>query len=516
MMTWKKLVILFAAIAAVLIAAACGPSIDPGIVPIPNEGDTSLPTFIGATAHRQPLASPGVPQNPSLAPNPYNNVHADTWMSDACETDGPLGVNPEVLSTTLITARRSPKSTTFLCGSISFDGQGRLMMSCAGSTEAGIVLADPVSLKVISHYDLPLNSSVAASTSSAYAYLDNLNQMVVATAENKIQVGKQNGTGSGTILSPGPVYDVNAFIPYGDNMNGVMPDFQGRIWFAIRAASTVGVVDTSVGPPSVNVLALGDGGEIKNSFAVDGVDAYVVTSKAMYRLTADLDGVPKVVWSATYQNIGTIKPGQYSAGSGTTPTVLGGGAYVAIADNADQTHVVVYRTASELAPSQQRTVCEVPVFKSGAGAVEDSLIGSGMSMIVENNYGYTMDFNTMKSTPSTPGMARVDINPDGNGCTLVWETDKVTAPNVAPKMSTGTGLIYTLTRQYDTNPKYEAPGLGVWYWTAIDFRTGAVVWERQAGTGNGYDGWYAGLAIGPTGTAYIGQYGGLIVIRDTK
>jgi hypothetical protein len=53
------------------------------------------------------------------------------------------------------------------------------------------------------------------------------------------------------------------------------------------------------------------------------------------------------------------------------------------------------------------------------------------------------------------------------------------------------------------------------YFTAIDYRTGAVIWERQLGTGFNFDGFQVDL-IGPNGTAYVPQYGGLITVRDKR
>src|SRR4029434_11295114 len=91
------------------------------------------------------------------------------------------------------------------------------------------------------------------------------------------------------------------------------------------------------------------------------------------------------------RNSGMRKPSQVDAGSGTTPTILPGG-LVAITDNADPMNVVVYRTARHLPRRLSRVVCEVPVFRKGASATENSLLGSGRSLIVENNYGYQDPF----------------------------------------------------------------------------------------------------------------------------
>ena len=111
----------------------------------------------------------------------------------------------------------------------------------------------------------------------------------------------------------------------------------------------------------------------------------------MYRLKANKSGKPKIVWQAKYPNSGIVKPSQVDAGSGTTPTNLTGG-YVAITDNADPMNVVVYRTEKKLGKGEQRAVCKVPVFKQGASATENSLMGTKRSLIVENNYGYQDPF----------------------------------------------------------------------------------------------------------------------------
>ena len=55
-----------------------------------------------------------------------------------------------------------------------------------------------------------------------------------------------------------------------------------------------------------------------------------------------------------------------------------------------------------------------------------------------------------------------------------------------------------------------------WFWTALDFQTGATVWKQFAGTGCGYNNHYAGIVIGKDGTAYLGAIGGLLAIRDHK
>ena len=164
-------------------------------------------------------------------------------------------------------------------------------------------------------------------------------------------------------------------------------------------------------PQAARMRALRLGEEIENSFAVDRDAVYIVSDKRMYRFSAGPDGTPRVDWKVTYRNSGIVKPSQVDAGSGTTPTIMKGG-YVAITDNADPMNVVVYRTARRLRRGRHRVVCQVPVFRRGASATENSLITAGHSLLVENNYGYQDPFGPTAGAITEPGFARVDVNPE--------------------------------------------------------------------------------------------------------
>ena len=72
----------------------------------------------------------------------------------------------------------------------------------------------------------------------------------------------------------------------------------------------------------------------------------------MLRVDAGADDELQIVWSVPYATIGTVRSGQLELGSGSTPTILGEGKYVAITDNADQMDLVVYRTDAQLDPSR--------------------------------------------------------------------------------------------------------------------------------------------------------------------
>lgn len=509
---------LFVALIITIILALVVPVTSDNTTLIPPGPKTVLPDFIGKPVESQPLSNYQIPQNPSLAPNPYNQVHSDSWQSDIADIISPLGRDPAVLSSTMVKARVNPNSTTFQCGIFTFDSHGRPIMSCLGPGEASIVMADPESLDVLSAYNLVQQTGQEGflkALSNVYFYLDNQDQFVTVNGSHNILTLKEGGTEKNPVLEWANEYDLSGVIAVDDRLRGINQDWSGRIWFVTGGSNTtpgsVGVLNPKT-YPDVKYVRLDDGERISNTFALTKTGAYVVSSQKMYRIGVDPDDQPYVVWSEPYDTIGEIKPGQYSLGSGTSPTILGNGSYVAITDNDDPMKVVVFRTDEQLEPNEKRIVCEVPVFENEAGgALDNSLVGYDLSLIAENNYNYSFNFSTQEMTPNAPGFERVDIEPVGSDCNCrkIWTNTEV-ASDMAPKMSTKTGLIYTMNRKYD-----EQNGVYVYYWTAIDFRTGETVWEKMAGTGTAFDNYYQGLGIGPRGILYAGSYGGLLSIRDT-
>jgi hypothetical protein len=113
----------------------------------------------------------------------------------------------------------------------------------------------------------------------------------------------------------------------------------------------------------------------------------------------------------------------------------------------------------------------------------------------------------MNGQRTQPGIERVDIEPDGQGCKTVWHSDEI-SPSVVPKLSLSSGLVYIYTQDAEGDP--DDP----WFLTALDFRTGRTVWKRLTGEGLGFNNNYAPVSIGPDGTAYVGVLGGLVLVRD--
>jgi hypothetical protein len=400
---------------------------------------------------------------------------------------------------------------------------------CFSQNEATVVLADPDTLEIKSHYHLPpiegdpylpgVRQTLLRSMGSSYSYLDAHDRLTIAAGGNRLYTLVEGGTESNPVLEldEDRSYDLSNVIPAGSKIGGVMMDEQGRIWFVTPLPATLYLINPATYEQAgVKKIQLAADEQNQNTFAVmktgrDRSSAFVVTSKKMYRVEAGPDDQPYVVWSELYDTIGTYKEGQYELGSGTSPTILGEGRYVAITDNANPLKVVVFRTDERLKKNERRIVCQVPVFENQAGgASSNSLVGSRLSLIATNNYYYLFDWQAGKMIePSAPGVERIDIDPNGKGCRKVWVNEEV-ATSTSPRLSTRTGLIYTVSREYDDqNDVY------VYYWIALDFRTGATVWKKMAGTGDIYDSFYPALVIGPNKALYVGVYGGFISIRDT-
>ncbi|UGY94414.1 hypothetical protein [Streptomyces gobiensis] len=488
--------------------------------PVPKTpGHRLVPGYAGAPAEAAPLPGPPPPQHPYLAPNGSNGMHGDAAASDTHPYPGPLGADPEVTSRAMATLGGE-------CATVTFDRAGRIITVCGTFTGFLVKLLDPKTLRTLAEYQLAQRpSTIEAITrldlakiftdtsGGAYAYLDHKDRLVLADSRNHLlrlaHHQDEQGQWRFTVTDD---WDLGAYAPAGcvswtsldptgecDPVTSVVPDWDGRIWWVTRLGR-IGNLDPDTGV--VRTIRL-DGEEIQNSFTA-GPDALsIVSDHALYSLRAATDGTPQIIWRRGYDRGSAAKPGSVNQGSGTTPTLLGDedNGYVAITDNADdRMNVLVHRRDGEL-------VCAVPVFDSGRSTTDNSLIGWGNSLIVENNYGYANVTTLIGGRTVTGGAARIDIRADGSGCDTVWESP-VRSPSTVAKLSTGNGLLYFYTKEPN------ALGIDAWYLTAVDFRTGEPRWKRLTGTGPLYDNNWAPITIGPDGSAYIGVFNGLVRVAD--
>lgn len=468
-------------------------------IPIPQQkGALPVPNFIGHGAEPHLIQSSTIPSNPFMGSSGWSNTHNDSYMSDTYFTGGPLGVAPMKVSSSFLGSATDPVA---VCVTMTFDSKGRIVTAAPGTIDVRLYLIDPETLKPLAKFDLPSRNSTGTDVSAGgYFCLDNNDRAIVPAGRQIWMISHDDSR-----FHLDQVYELKDFITENDRIASALPDYTGRLWF-ITKGGVIGSADLTHYPDSGSIAVMSLEGEIiANSFSLDeSGGVYIATDHALYRFDAGSKGEPVVTWRETYDRGSQIKPGQFSMGTGTTPTVMGS-EYVTITDNAEpQMHVLVYRRAKKVEGS--RLVCSVPVFEPNRSATENSLIATGRSIIVENNYGY--DTTTVTGGLTTErGITRIDL--DDNGVSRVVWTSQEHVPSVVSKMSLANGLIYTYTK--DAGPETT----DAWYFTAIDFDSGQTVFKQLAGTGDGYNNHYAALYLGPDGkTAYVGVLGGIVSIRD--
>jgi hypothetical protein len=483
--------------------------------------------YAGAPATAVPV--PGTPpeRNPHLAPAGRSGMHGDTASSDTHPFPGPLGRDPAVVS-----RRMAPVGGE--CATVAFDTGGRLVTVCGTIAGFRLKLLEPRTLRVLAEHELPQRpSTIEAITrlspervfrdtsGGAYFYLDAADRVVLADSrQHVLRIAHRQDAAGEWRFDVEADHDLSRHVPHDcvswthlrpdgecDAITSVMPDWDGRVWWVTRHGR-IGTLDPRSG--SVRAVRLA-GEEIQNSFSVarDGVS--IVSDHALYAFAAAADGTPRRLWREAYDRGTAVKPGSVNQGSGTTPTLLGDTRerYVAITDNADgRMNVLVYRRDAVLAPGVRRLVCTVPVFDARRSTTDNSLVGYGRTLVVENNYGYENVTSLTFGRTVPGGLTRVDVRPDGTGCDVVW-TSPVRSPSTVAKLSTVNGLVYVHVKRPNRW------GLDTWYLTAVDLRDGRERWRRLTGTGPSYDNAWAPITLGPDGTAYVGVFNGLVAVRDT-
>jgi len=450
-----------------------------------------------------------------MAPNGRSELHTDDYQSDTYPFAGPLGHSPQVTSTFLAAE----------CGTVTFDSLGRIIVVCIGPVRPVVHLMDPNSLETLATYNLPARGGVSGNFGSGgYFFLDNQDRAVIPTRGRDIYRIKENAQGTGFALDHTCKNELPGLIPTDQAINSVIPDDHGLLWFTTSGGSDLDAEPAMVGTVNpdpnnmdnctVKLFTLPKREQIVKSLGADpdpsrgGV--FIVSTYQMYRFDPAADGTPTVTWHEKYNRGTGVKPGQRFQGSGTTPTLVGTD-MVTINNNADvQTHVVVYQRAAKI--TGPRRVCSVPVFQRGLSDSFNSLIATDSSILIENNYGNVDLKSTILGKTTEPGIARVDLNQDRNGCSTVWTNTEVHVPNVVSQASLTTGLVYTYSKDPSpSNARFTDP----WYFTAVDFHTGKTVFKVLAGTGVFYNSNYSGLYLGPDGkTGYVGVVGGLVRIHD--
>jgi hypothetical protein len=460
--------------------------------------------------------------NPFLAAAQNGTMHGEGYQSDTHLAGGP------VTAPLAVRSRVSGNGLPRQCATFVYRSDGKPVAMCGGLTGFRIVLLDPATLTALASYDLPMRSSsfealvrrdlgimMNDSSGGAYLFLDNRDRVVFADSHQVVQRLAAIEADGKWRFAVERQWDLKSHVPHDclnwdnwfprgecDKITTVMPDYAGRLWWTTRNGR-VGTLDTETG--KVGQRGLGE--EIQNALAMDRAAVYVLSDHAQYAFAAGPDGVPKQLWREPYDRGSVRKVGSINQGSGTTPTLLGE-RWITFADNADgRINLVVLRRGDG------SRICSVPVFTEGASATDNSMIGWGRSILLENNAGFTSAHQQKDWNAVAGGVVRVDVRSDESGCDVVW-TSPLRVPSVVAKLSAGNGIAY----YYSFELARDAAGNEVQHWTVVglDFRSGREVIRIPTGRGKAWDNNWASLSIAPDGTLYAGVTSGLVQIRQRR
>ncbi|HEY6882192.1 MAG TPA: hypothetical protein VI299_29380 [Polyangiales bacterium] len=363
---------------------------------------------------------PPIAQNPWSAPSDFATQHGDSGASDTSTLPGPGASAPTVARLDLLA----------VCPSILPLRSGLAIAVCTKllTRTPNVVLIDPDALAIVAQREL----TKGAPFGGVYPYLDEQERLVIVDGANNLLRLDTDATLGVVQTTPLPIDPE-------DGVVGLLPDYQGRDWFATGR----GLVGTITRDGATATFRLPNDEHVANSIASAPSGVAVVSDHALYLMKAEETGAPSVRARVAYERGDARKPGQLSWGSGTTPTFFGphtGSDYVAITDNARPMNLIVVR--NDGAP-----ICTLEVPR--VEGTENSPIGTGRSVILASTFGFSYPalpegLSAAVPAPFTGGMARIDVDEDEQGCSVVWTN---TARSVSvPKLSLADGLIYTLTQ----------------------------------------------------------------------
>lgn len=282
-------------------------------------------------------------------------------------------------------------------------------------------------------------SSLFESTGGGtYFYLDHRNRAVVPTSDGEVWRIDPAVAGAASVVRM-PIPN----LADDDVLVGVSAvwDHPDQYWYA-TSQSVVGIVDES--GRSILQVRLRDGGaldeQVNNSFSVGPDGAFVLTSRALYRVDHPDRRLRAPVWRAPYDHgDGRVKCGQLPpAGSGTTPTLVGL-RYVVFCDNADDMNVVCVDRRDGRITDTTRAFPRAP---SGESACDNSIVSHRFRLFVGNTYCYR---DVFEHDP-TGGLTRIDVDPSTGSLSLRWTEPGITIWSAVPKYSAATNLLYLYSR----------------------------------------------------------------------
>ena len=519
------------------------------VIPLRTE---TLHDVLPAKSLNNLFAGITLPQNPGLADNNYNSGHQDSYCSESVGLTGPnldklrliIQYNPYGF-TPLMTCNKNNQMVAVAFGNgllhlIVFDSECDILTATVTGIKTDIntfaggyfYLNNDYNAVVVSNNKLACYPTANVVKKDSVYSLDPIwtsDDLVSLITRDKPDQSKDNRLYIGM-----PVWETENPNLYWVLLAGSYDTKTSTL----KSNAFIAVVEIKPDKcPSGCQTNLVDRKELKdqwnnNTIAVSLQGVFFVTNACdetgactlgyLYSFGFDVStGKIKKNWSASYTNSGFLKPGQKNIGSGTTPTLfsgIDGTKYVAITDNAyPRMNVVIYPRSGNEPVKPVKPVSEVPVFPKMRGCDEASLIGVKGRVIVENNFGHTVDFPNSQYVANEPGMDLIQVNP-GGGSEVIWNNDHFSVFGMS-MLARESGIIFANIGDWNVA---DASTKGALYSiSAIDSWDGREIWRIPLGQGRAYCRDYGGVYFNRTnsdkgtGTSlFIGTENFLVSIQN--
>lgn len=496
-----------------------------------------LPTSLAAAADGTPLPLP--PSNPFMGLDGTSTMHANASSSDATIFSGP--------GTTNLVLAHYNFDLDATVPSVLMSENGALVCVGVGTTVSTaqtpiVMLISPQTLKPLDQVKLikPQTGNLAG---GLYNYLDHQNRLVLVDGDGVMRwysndYDQATDTGSLTL---------DKSVDIGQPMVvGLVPDYEGRIWFA-----TQGSLSTTAGPAVVGyydpqtettqTYSLPAGEMVANSISSSPAGVAVTTTRGLALFAAGANGAITPLWHAAYENSGVRKPGQLSPGTGSTPVFFGpttGYEYLVITDNAtapNTNNAIPAENVNVYSVADGTLVAQTPFLTSSNAGTENAPIAVGNRIFVPSTFGYWYPppSETGAATPGTApfagGFQGMTLAADGTNLTTNWGPANTVPSSALPRLSLADNLIYTVLANSTTQTSGTSTQTTVNYsFAAVDPDTGAIVGTPLALGSNTFSGtspdyrdtssysWntlqMTGV-ISPQGVFYQGTAAGLVMVR---
>ena len=476
--------------------------------PIPRKTaeELGIEPFVGEAVVAEPTAPKNIPDHPILNNDGDSRIHNDHYNTGVYDRPGPVGPAIDITTNFL-------GMPTGICAMMTILENGYIVGSCfiadgLGAVDVTLTMFDNENLNIVAERNIGPRPFIPNSSGGAYFTMDAEENIIIGPPNNLQQYHVAVTDGVPTFEQDASM-DMSPYIRENSLLQDSVIDYQGRLWF-MATTGEVGYVNLETEEvktidlaSDLDVCPLADDNEVlQNSIAHDENAIYLVTCRALYRLSANAEGEVRIDWSAPYDTgseISGILPG-----SGTSPTLFGTeDDLVTICDNADgQINVLVIDRASGT------EVCKTPLFRTGESATENSSIGYGDEVVIANNDGFGGPFAPANTIVKGLERYRVLRDGDGNptGCEQVWKNDEAIINS--NQLATESGVIWG----YGADPDIKDED--VFYLGAHDWETGEEIFRAYVGNGKPFDPITGQVHMPPDGSFVIGALQGAILMRD--